>query len=250
MRKSRNGRKAQIDELSKALLLNGEAKAARKKKQWSVHDLKRIIPLTLNQATAFDEYRNKDHIILNGSAGTGKTYLHIYHALQAIISEKSHDKIIIFRSAVPSRDQGFLPGSIDEKSAPFEEPYSHIFTNLLGKASSYQDMKDAGLVEFRTTGYLRGLTFDDAIVIVDEAQNMSFHEINTLVTRMGENTRLFVSADSAQNDLKKSESGYLSALKVWQSMDEFSVITFSHDDIVRSGLVKAWIIKCDELKVA
>lgn len=249
MRKARRGRKEQIDQLTQALMLNGDAQRFdRKKKIWSVHDLKPIRPLTRIQEQAFNNFETKYHNILNGSAGTGKTFLSMYHALKSIIVEKEQSRIIICRSAVACRDQGFLPGTLEEKSAPFEAPYEQICAELLGKRSSYSDLKAAGLIEFVTTGYLRGITIDDAIIISDETQNYSFSEINTLMTRIGQNTRLFISADSKQTDLHKGQSGYRDAMGIWEGMTSFGIATFGHEDIVRSGAVKEWIVQCEKLE--
>lgn len=250
MRKSRNVKQQEIEYLRDALLSNGEAKLCKKQKVWTQHDLVKIQPLTENQKIAFKLHEEYDYVVLDGSPGTGKTFINLYFALRALIVRKTHSKIIILRSAVASRDQGFLPGNLDEKSAPFEEPYISIFQSLLGKPSSYHDMKEAGFVTFKTSGYLRGITFDDAIVLCDETQNMSWHEINTVMTRVGENTKIFISADNLQSDLKRGESGYLLALKIWKEMREFGVISFTFEDIVRSDFVKQWIIKSEYLKAA
>jgi phosphate starvation-inducible PhoH-like protein len=129
----------------------------------------------------------------------------------------------------------------------YEDPYHGLCYELLGKATAYEHLKKANTVEFRSTSFLRGVTLNDTIVIFDEAQNASFSEINTLVTRLGENSRLFICADALQTDLKQHESGYLRALKIWESMDSFGVVSFDHDDIVRSEVVKDWIIKCSEM---
>lgn len=245
MRKAQRGKKEQIKQLALALAMNGEAKQDRHKKSWSIHDLRKVYPITDNQKVAFELFEQDCNVILNGSAGTGKTFLALFKALEAVIATKQQDRIVICRSAVPCRDQGFLPGTLEEKGEPYEAPYAQLCTELLGKRSSYQDLKDAGIIEFVTTGYLRGITLDNTIIIADEMQNFSFHEISTLVTRLGENSRLFVSADCNQTDLRKSESGYNRALRVFDSIPEFQVVTFGHNDIVRSDIVKKWIIACE-----
>jgi phosphate starvation-inducible protein PhoH len=239
-----------VYQLTEALMANGKAaEEGPKRKHWTLHDLKQIKPMTNNQSNMFREYDDGKHVIGYGSAGTGKTFLSIYLALCDLLDPTTqYERIIIVRSAVPTRDMGFMPGSLEEKTALFELPYQDIFAELLGKGSSYQDMKDAGKVEFCTTSYVRGLTWDNAIIIMDEAQSATFHEINSVITRVGKNTRLLVAGDLAQNDLtKKGEiSGMAKMIHVGMKMSkQFGVVAFTQDDIVRSAFVKAWIMACN-----
>lgn len=247
------GTTAQLYDLTEALVRNGEAmREGPRRKTWTKHDLRHIKPLTPNQELMFRDFIEGKHICAHGSAGTGKTFVAIYLALNEMLAAQKVDKIIIVRSAVPTRDMGFMPGTLEEKEMFFELPYSEMFATLLGRKNSYQDMKDAGCVRFSTTSYVRGLTWDDAVVIVDEGQNMTFHEINSIVTRLGQNSKLIFVGDLPQTDLRKKyeQTGMDKFVKVAQKMPTFSVIHFTHHDIVRSEFVKSWIIACEENGVA
>jgi len=220
------------------------------KKTWSHHDLINLTPLTHNQKEMFQEYFQGKQICAYGSAGTGKSLIGLFLGIKDVISHNQpQTKLIIIRSAVPSRDLGFLPGTIEEKMALYELPYVEMFRLLFNHPTSYKKMKDAGLVEFMTTSYIRGLTWDDAIVILDEVQNCSWHEINSVMTRLGKNSRIIFTGDSAQTDLHKRDdkSGIDQLIRVANKMSEFSVIQFVTDDIVRSPLVKSWIIATQEV---
>lgn len=223
------------------------------RKHWTTHDLKSVKPLTPTQTDMFHDFFNGQHICAHGSAGTGKTFVAIYLALAEVLNKDTPvDKIILVRSAVTTRDQGFLPGTIEEKNQPFETPYKDIFADITGKYSTYEDMKEAGLVQFCTTAHIRGLTWDNAIIVVDEVQNMTWSEIDSIVTRVGTNTRLIMCGDSRhQIDLSgKEKTGFAEMLCVIQRMSSsFSEISFTHHDIVRSSFVKQWIITRDELNL-
>ena len=194
-----------------------------------------------------------DHLyITDDYTITHNTFLACYLALTELLERtNNYDKIIIIRSAVPTRELGFLPGTIEEKAAMYEMPYADIFGELLGKGSSYQDLKDAKKLEFCTTSYIRGLTWDNAIIILDESQSATFHEINSVITRLGKNTRLIVAGDTPQTDLRKrgEKSGLDEFIAVASQMKYFSVIHFTYDDIVRSEFVKEWIKTCNRLGI-
>lgn len=245
MRKARNSKKAEIAKLTEALMLNGEALRTERVQKFTHHDLLKLAPITPAQVEWFKAAESYDYLVANGSAGTGKTIIALYSALQSVIVKRTHVKIMVVRSAVPCRDIGFLPGSVLEKLAAYELPYHSLCHELLGRLTAYEHLKKAGIIEFHPTSFMRGVTLNDAIVVLEEAQNMTFEEISTIVTRLGDNSKLFVCADAAQTDLKKNESGYLRALRIWESMSRFKVITFGHDDIVRSDVVKEWIIKSE-----
>ena len=246
MRKAHRSKKAQLDSLATALALNGEAVRTERPKALSIHDLRSIRPKTTTQVVAFEALKNIDHVVLNGTAGVGKSFIGMYFALESLLN-KDVQHIKIIRSAVACREQGFIKGSLEEKNAVYEAPYEGLCYELLGRQTAYEHLKKAGQLSFESTGYLRGITLNDTIVILDECQNLSFSEINTVMTRLGENSRIFVCADTAQCDLKRNETGYEKALRVWDSMDDFQVVTFNHDDIVRSKVVKDWIIGVEEL---
>lgn len=223
------------------------------KKSWSIHDMLHVQPMTVNQKTMFHHWDEGQNIAAHGWPGTGKTFLALVMAMEAVLANDTpQDRVIIVRSVVPTREIGFLPGSVGDKVAEYEAPYEAIMQELFGRASTYADMKAAGLIEFKPTSFIRGVTWDDAIVVVDEVQNLSFHEINSVVTRVGENTRVIFAGDLTQGDLngrQGNESGFPKLMRTLQGISEFSAVEFGVDDIVRSELVKKWIIasaKADE----
>ena len=209
-------------------------------------ELKEIQPLTENQGRTFDAYDDGKNLLIHGFAGTGKTFISLYLALETILTNKTkYDKIIIVRSVVPSRDMGFLPGTIAEKAQVYEEPYKEICDTLFGRGDGYQILKLKNLIHFTTTSFLRGLTFNNAIVIVDEIQNMQFSEIDTVMTRLGDNSKVIFCGDFRQTDFKRDEekSGLFKFMQILGRMSNFEHIEFAQEDIVRSGIVKDYIIK-------
>lgn len=249
-RKSRTKKDRDLAFLNEMNFLNAEAKKEGNKKRFTLHDLKHIRPVTETQRQFFESYLMGANVIGNGSAGTGKSFISLYLALNDILDdEKPQDRIIIVRSAVATRDIGHLPGSIAEKMEVYEEPYKDIVSTLLRKAKAYDDMKDAGRIEFMPTSFVRGLTWDNAVVVLDEVQSMTYHEINSVITRIGENTRIIICGDIAQNDLitkKNDQSGFNRMLAVASKMNAFDIITFTRNDICRSAFVKAWICAAED----
>jgi phosphate starvation-inducible PhoH-like protein len=249
MSKKKSSRRAKGDAkfLEEALLQNGSAKRnGPKRKRWSIHDLKTIKPLTPSQQDLFHTWVNYDHICAHGTAGTGKTFLTFYLSLNEIFSPKTpQDKIIVVRSVVPTREIGFLPGDLAEKVSVYESPYKDICAELIGRESTYDDMKEAGLIQFMPTSFVRGLTWDHAIVIVEECQNMTFHEINSIVTRLGKDSRIVFTGDTNQTDLRPVECGMEKLLTVANNIETFAMVEFGHHDIVRSDIVKSWIIAAE-----
>lgn len=246
-RKSRTAKDRDLAFYSEMNFNNGVAvKEGPKKKTFSLHDLKDVRPMNETQREFFVSYISGNHVIGNGSAGTGKSFISLYLALSDILdNEKEQEKIIIVRSAVPSREIGHLPGDMKEKMAVYEEPYKDIIANLMRRASAYDDMKDAGKIEFMPTSFVRGLTWDNCVVVIDEAQNMTLQEIHSVITRVGKNTKVVICGDIGQNDLvvrKSDVTGFLEVLKIAERMQEFDVINFTENDIVRSAFVKSWII--------
>lgn len=218
------------------------------KKKWTKHDILQIQPMTAHQRDMFQAYFQESHVIGYGSPGTGKTFLAFYLALMDIVNTTiPQDKIRIVRSAVPSRQIGHLPGTAEEKMMVYEAPYVDICAELLGRPNSYSDLKQAGLVEFTPTSFVRGSSWDNTIVIIDEAQNMTWQELNSVITRIGYNSRLIITGDTKQCDFnsKNEQSGFVSALKVAEKMDQFALVQFTSEDIVRSEFVKAWIMACE-----
>jgi phosphate starvation-inducible protein PhoH len=248
--KHRKGSKQQLEYFEMALKLNGQAmEEGPKRKNWSMHDLKTIHPLTPSQEDMFHAWFNGDHVCAHGSAGTGKTFLALFLALTEVLSQKQ-SKLIIVRSAVPTREVGYLPGTLEEKVALYELPYHDIMWELMGRASTYQDMKDAGKIEFMTTSFIRGLTWDNAVIVVDEGQNMTFHEIDSIMTRLGDNSRVIFTGDLVQTDLdgkKQGSPGMTKAVDVFKEMKEFDCVQFNKHDIVRSAFVKSWITAAEQV---
>ena len=182
---------------------------------------------------------NKNQVLC-GAAGTGKTLLAVYKAMVALEKDEV-DKVIIVRSAVPTREVGYLPGSLDDKVKVFEQPYNEIFSFLYDDDSAYRLWKNKHKsVQFMTSSFLRGVTLEDSYVIVDEFQNMTFHELDSIMTRLGENCQIIFCGDIKQSDLK--DSGLFKFVKVLRSMPKyFDIIEFEICDIVRSGIVKEYL---------
>ncbi len=219
------------------------------RKSWSLHDFKDLKPMNARQSSMIESYFTGNHIIASGSAGTGKTYLALWLALQSVFGGEPQKEILIIRSAVSSREIGFLPGDEKEKLGPYEVVYKDTLADLAGRASTYDDMVDAKKIRFMPTSFLRGQSWDNAIIIVDEVQNLTFEEINTVMTRVGKGSRIIVCGDIAQNDFAntREESGFDKFVKVSQNMKYFDHIVYTRDDIVRSGFVKAWITAKEDL---
>lgn len=241
----RNRRTPEVELLLNHALTNQQAALeGPKRKKWNIHDLKKVKPLTPTQDEMFHAWFQGDHICAHGSAGTGKTFLALYLAFLEILETQDQNKIMLVRSAVPTREIGHLPGTLEEKTALYELPYHEICHELFGRKTTYQDMKDAGAIEFMTTSFIRGLTWDNAVVIVDEGENMTFHEINSIMTRLGRNSRVIFTGDIVQTDLDGRRNGTCGMehfLNVIDNMNIFSSIEFFKEDIVRDDFVKAWI---------
>jgi phosphate starvation-inducible protein PhoH len=202
--------------------------------------------LTHNQLIAFESSKN---LVLCGVAGTGKTYISLYISLDDLY-KKLYEKIVLVRSAVSTREMGFLPGSEKEKSAVYEEPYKNICNELFERGDAYEILKRSSMVNFMTTSFIRGVTLRNATIIVDECQNMSFHELDSIITRVGEGCRIIFCGDFKQTDFtekSRERSGLPDFLKVLRAMEDFDIIDFTVTDIVRSGFVKKYIIAKEDL---
>jgi phosphate starvation-inducible PhoH-like protein len=199
-------------------------------------DLAVLDPMTNNQSRAF---ASKKHLVLEGAAGTGKSYCSIYLGLEDI-SDGKYQSMTIIRSCVPTRDIGFLPGNTEEKTAVYEAPYQEICNSLFGRGDAYQILKKKDIINFITTSFIRGITLDNTVIIVDEVQNMTFQELDSIITRVGANCRIIFCGDYNQSDLKGN--GLKDFLKILNAMGDFDTISFTKEDIVRSGLVKSYII--------
>ena len=214
--------------------------------------MRRIIPLTETQESVFNAYYENLNIAAIGTAGTGKSFIALYLALTDVLDNSEYDRVIIIRSAVQTRDQGYMPGSLKEKEAYYEAPYAEIVQNLFERRDAYGILKQKGQVEFMTSSFVRGLTFDNAIIIVDECQSMTMHELDSIMTRVGENSRIIFCGDTKQDDLVKSKydtSGLATFLRVINNMRSFAKVTFKPTDVVRSGTVREYILTKEMLDV-
>lgn len=208
--------------------------------------LKKIQPMTKTQEDVFQDYEDGKNLALMGTAGTGKTFISLFLALNEMIKPNSKiNRIMIIRSTVSTRDVGFLPGSLKEKMAAYEDPYKGVFAELFGRGDAYEILKSKGIVEFCATSFLRGTTINNTCIILDECQNTNYEETRTVLTRIGKNSRIILCGDTRQNDLYRNKydvSGLSEIVEVLERMDEFEIIDFGIEDIVRSSLVKSFII--------
>lgn len=214
-----------------------------------------IEPLTQNQHKFFSEYDLGNYaIVMYGSAGTGKTFLAFYKAIQEVLSKDTpYRKVVIVRSAVATRSVGFLKGDLDSKLSLFEEPYMDIFAELFGRPDAYQRLKEQGYVEFVSTSFLRGRTFNDCILVFDEYQNTNWQEGKSVLSRVGSRSKIILCGDYAQTDLsmtsKSDSSGFANLMKVASITKDFVFIKMTTEDIVRSSFCKNFLIACEQLGI-
>jgi predicted ribonuclease YlaK len=214
--------------------------------------LVKINPKTQNQLKTFEAYDEGYNLVLKGSAGVGKSFLATYLALRDVFDTSTpYDKLVIVRSTVPTRNQGFLPGNLQEKEAAYELPYKGIVRELVVSSITgdiYEKLKAQKSLEFISTSYVRGITIDNAIILVDELENLTFHEASSIITRIGKNCKIIFCGDTRQSDLSQNDKfEHKKFLEVLNIMKEFSTVTFGIDDIVRSSLVKNFLIAQDKL---
>ena len=226
-------------------------KQMKRKKPLSAGYLLDIEPITDNQKILFESYKAGKHLIAYGAAGTGKTFVTLYNALKDVLDENSsYERIYIVRSLVATREIGFLPGDYEDKSDIYQVPYKHMVKYMFQMSSDadfemlYGNLKSQDTIKFWSTSFLRGTTLDNAIVIVDEFQNLNFHELDSIITRVGENSKIMFCGDASQTDLQKTndKNGIVDFMNILRKMPSFDIIEFGIDDIVRSGLVKEYII--------
>jgi len=218
-----------------------------------------INPIGENQQKVFDAWAKEKNLFLTGSAGTGKTFVLLYLALKAVLDKgQPFDKVVLVRSLLPSRDIGFLPGTLEEKSDLYQDPYRILIRYLFEMPSEqghnvlYSKLMEQGSLEFYSTSFLRGQTFDRSIIIVDEASNMIFQELDTIMTRVGQDSMICFAGDMAQSDLRKhngDKNGYHNFQVILEEMDEFEVVEFGIGDIIRSGLVRSYLIAKTNMQV-
>jgi len=231
-------------------------KQMKRKKPINLDFMKTIDPLTDNQEEFFRSYQIGQNIVGYGCAGTGKTFIALYNALQDVLDEKSpYDKIYIVRSLVATREIGFLPGDHEDKSSLYQIPYKNMVKYMFEMPDDnsfemlYGNLKSQGTISFWSTSFIRGTTLDNAIIIVDEFQNLNFHELDSIITRVGENTKIMFCGDATQSDLVRTneKNGIIDFMRILRAMPSFDIIEFDVKDIVRSGLCKEYIIAKMEL---
>ena len=230
---------------------NMSRKQMKRKKPIDSSYMVEIKPLTDNQKTAFEQHELGKNLLLHGAAGTGKTFITLYLALQQVLDENSpYDKIYIVRSLVPTREIGFLPGDHEDKSALYQIPYKNMVRYMFSMPDDnsfdmlYDNLRAQETISFWSTSFIRGVTLDNCIVIVDEFSNLNFHELDSMITRIGEDSKIMFCGDITQTDLTREndKNGISDFIKILQNMEDFSCIEFGIDDIVRSGLVKSYLI--------
>ena len=232
------------------------SKQMKRKKPINTELMRTITPLTPNQENLFRCYENNQNLVAYGCAGTGKTFITLYNALRDVLDEKTpYEKIYIVRSLVATREIGFLPGDHEDKSTLYQIPYKNMVKYMFEMPSDadfemlYGNLKQQETISFWSTSFLRGTTFDNSILIVDEFQNLNFHELDSIITRVGQNSKIMFCGDARQSDLTKTNdrNGIMDFMNILRKMPSFDIIEFGVDDIVRSGLVKEYIIAKMEL---
>lgn len=227
------------------------AKQLKRKKPINLDLMREIEPLTENQKRLYEAYEKNQNIVAYGCAGTGKTFITLYNALQDVLDERSpYEKIYIVRSLVATREIGFLPGDHEDKSSLYQIPYKNMVKYMFSMPDDasfemlYGNLKTQGTIGFWSTSFIRGTTLDKAIIIVDEFQNLNYHELDSIITRVGENSKIMFCGDATQSDLVRTneKNGIIDFMKVLRIMPSIDIIEFGVDDIVRSGLVKEYIL--------
>ena len=215
-----------------------------------------IKPITDNQKIVFETWKQKKNQFLFGCAGTGKTFISLYLALQDVMNlQTKYDKVVLVRSLIPTREIGFLPGDEEDKAALYQVPYANMVQFMFQQPNEqafnmlYDKLKQQGSLYFLSTSFLRGLTFDNSIIIVDECQNLNFHELDTIITRVGQDSKIVFCGDLGQSDLSNTneKNGLHDFLRILEEMEEFNCVEFDIGDIVRSGFVRSYLIQKTKL---
>jgi|TARA_R110001599_G_scaffold314899_1_gene523383 predicted ribonuclease YlaK len=227
-----------------------------KQKDITSNQLASIKPVTDNQKIVFESWKKGLNQFMFGCAGTGKTFVSLYLALSEVLrNDTPYDKVIVVRSLIPTREIGFLPGDEEDKAALYQVPYSNMMQFMFEQPSEqafsmlYDRLKAQGSFYFLSTSFLRGLTFDNSIIIVDECQNLNFHELDTIITRVGQDSKISFCGDFGQSDLTRlnEKNGLMNFLQILQEMNEFNCTEFGIADIVRSGFVRNYLIQKTKL---
>ena len=227
------------------------SKQMKRKKPLNSDRLVDIKPVTENQTKLFDSYNKQKHLFVYGCAGTGKTFCSLYLALKDVLNEITpYDRVVIVRSLVATREIGFLPGDHEDKSSLYQIPYKNMVKYMFEMTSDaefemlYGNLKQQESIKFWSTSFIRGTTLDNCIILVDECQNLNFHELDSIITRVGEDSKIIFCGDATQSDLTRNNerSGVIDFMKIIQRMPEFESVEFDVNDIVRSGLVKSYIV--------
>jgi len=230
----------------------------KRKKPINLDIIKTIEPLTDNQEELFKQYKLQQNVVAYGAAGTGKTFITLYNALRDVLDERTpYEKIYIVRSLVATREIGFLPGDHEDKSSLYQIPYKNMVKYMFEMPDDsafemlYGNLKTQGTISFWSTSFIRGTTLDNAIIIVDEFQNLNFHELDSIITRVGENSKIMFCGDATQSDLVKTNerNGIVDFIRILRVMPSMSMIEFGVEDIVRSGLCKEYLVAKMELNL-
>ena len=229
-----------------------------KKKEISSSDLVEVKPITDNQKLVFESYKKGLNQFLFGCAGTGKTFVSLYLGLRDVLkNETAYERVVVVRSLIPTREIGFLPGDEEDKAALYQVPFSNMVQFMFKQPNEqafsmlYDRLKAQGSFYFLSTSFLRGLTFDNSIIIVDECQNLNFHELDTIITRVGQDSKIIFCGDFMQTDLTKmgERNGLHDFLRILEEMKQFNCVEFDIGDIVRSGFVRDYLIQKTKLGI-
>ena len=232
------------------------AKQMKRKKPLNTDLMRDIEPLTDNQQILFNAYAENKNLVAYGCAGTGKTFITLYNALRDVLDQNTpYEKIYIVRSLVATREIGFLPGDHEDKSTLYQIPYKHMVKYMFEMPTEaefemlYGNLKAQDTIDFWSTSFIRGTTFDKSIIIVDEYQNLNYHELDSIMTRVGQDSKIMFCGDASQSDLVKTNerNGIMDFMRILRLMPSVDVVEFGVEDIVRSGLVKEYIIAKLEL---
>ena len=234
------------------------AKQMKRKKPINADMMRDIEPLTDNQKILFDSYESGKNLVAYGAAGTGKTFITLYNALCDVLDQSTpYEKIYIVRSLVATREIGFLPGDHEDKSSLYQIPYKNMVKYMFQMPTDadfemlYGNLRAQDTISFWSTSFIRGTTLDKAIILVDEFQNLNFHELDSIMTRVGASSKIMFCGDATQTDLVKQNerNGIIDFMRVLRLMSSVDIIEFGVEDIVRSGLVKEYILAKMELSL-